>query len=146
MAGPKPFLDSRKEAREFPYNNQTQRKANPDKRKARSIQVNRFRYHRIAKYEFNRLCVDFHFFTLDKMAYFRKPKIIDISRELYYLRSLKEESEINNITGACKYTTKCFNLLIKDWKKYKFKTEQDVSRYIKIFALHHNLELSFIRQ
>lgn len=86
-------------------------------------------------------CVDFSRFTLIQKKVLKRVKLIDVRKELSALRKIKDKKELDNIKKACKHTTKCFNLLVKQIKK--FKHEQDIINFIKHYALENNLELAF---
>ncbi len=98
---------------------------------------------RISSYKIKRLAVNNSFFTLKHKEFFGKASFVDVSKDLLKIRSVKDESEIRKIRKACTYTVKCFNELIRAWKKKQFKHELDVVRFIKRFALDNDLGLAF---
>jgi Xaa-Pro aminopeptidase len=66
-------------------------------------------------------------------------KTRDVDGLLEDLRRTKTEEEIDRISRACKLTEKIFSKLLR----LKFKTEGELKRFLKIWALNFDCELSF---
>ncbi len=67
-------------------------------------------------------------------------KTRDASKFLEDLRQNKTKEEINRIKKACRITDKIFKSIINN---FKFKTEADIVKYIKIKALELGAEIAF---
>ncbi len=65
----------------------------------------------------------------------------DCSDYMNKLRSVKEPDELNFIRKACSHGDKCISSIIKDFKG--FKTEKDIERYIRRYALENDLGIAF---
>ena len=75
--------------------------------------------------------------------YFKKNKVIDVSRLCEKAREIKTEGEIKKIKKACKINGKIFNSLIKNIKNKKVKTELDIAGFIEKEAKKFGCELAF---
>ncbi|MBN2881057.1 M24 family metallopeptidase [Candidatus Woesearchaeota archaeon] len=73
----------------------------------------------------------------------QKIKIKDCSSIFNKLRITKRNDELEKIKKACNYTDVAFQEIIINLKNKKFKTEQDISLFLKTFALKNNIEISF---
>lgn len=68
-------------------------------------------------------------------------KYVDVESELLNLRAIKSNNEIELLLMANDLTVKCFEELVSNW--HKFSHENDAIRFIKQFALLHDVGLSF---
>ena len=64
----------------------------------------------------------------------------DVSKFLEGLRQAKTKEEIARIKRACRIADNIFKKIISN---FKFKTEKEIVRFMKIEALKHDTELSF---
>ncbi len=67
-------------------------------------------------------------------------RVGDVSGFLEGLRQVKTRTEVEHIRKACKTGDKIFKMIVSD---FKFKTEQDIVRFIKIEALKAGTEIAF---
>ncbi|MFH1917134.1 MAG: Xaa-Pro peptidase family protein [Nanoarchaeota archaeon] len=71
-----------------------------------------------------------------------RPK--DVGQDMQLLRAIKTGDEMVKIRKACRMTTDIFLLLIQGLKKGRFRTEGDISLFLKQKTLLAGCELAFI--
>jgi len=71
----------------------------------------------------------------------KKIKFVDVEKDLLMLRAVKTKKEIASLQKANSLTAKCFDDMMNKWNT--FSHESDAVRFIKIFALNHNIGLAF---
>ncbi len=59
------------------------------------------------------------------------------------LRQIKTKEEIKNIKQACKHTDNCFKQIVKKLKNKEFKSEKQIQKFIKKYAIEKELDLAF---
>jgi Xaa-Pro aminopeptidase len=89
-----------------------------------------------------RLCINSSHLTLDWLSVF-KIRLIEMCRELSYLREIKNKNELDLLRKANELTATCFNELIAAWKRKKFTHESQIVKFIDHFAVENNCKLSF---
>lgn len=70
-------------------------------------------------------------------------RFFDFSLGLQGLRTEKLAEEIRYFKKAARLTDLAFEGIVKGLRKGKFKTENDVKRFLQMFAFRHETELSF---
>jgi Xaa-Pro aminopeptidase len=97
-----------------------------------------------SQFKNKKIAADFKYVTL-ALQEESQGTFVDVSKALSQIRTKKTADELQKIKIACEHTVKCFNLLISflKTKKYSSLTEMDIVRFIKTYALDHDLELAF---
>ena len=71
----------------------------------------------------------------------RIARLVDVEEKLLEMRAQKTPAELVKVRKACNLTTKIINKLIKNLKK--FKTEEQILRFLKIETIKNDCELAF---
>lgn len=87
--------------------------------------------------------VNYDFITLRDKKNLNLKKTIDCSFELEELRSQKTNDEIKKIKTACKHVVNCWKQILKKLKNKELRTEKQIEKHIKKYALEKNLGLAF---
>ena len=97
----------------------------------------------LLKHNVKNIGINFEQLPIKYKDLFKEINMIDISDYLKDLRLIKTKDEINKIKIACEHTKKCYELIISNLRKQKYKYEKDIVHETKRYALENNLGLSF---
>ena len=95
----------------------------------------------VKKHKIRRVGIDNSELLVRQKSFLRKHfKTKDVSKFLEYLRQSKTKEELARIRKACRIADSIFKKIITN---FKFKTENDVVKFMKLEALKADAELSF---
>jgi len=93
----------------------------------------------------NRIGINKEVFTLllkdELKKYFKKSRLVDLRKELYKLREVKTEKEINIMRKGCKISDDILKKCFREFKK--FETEAEVKAFLEYEAKKKGCELAF---
>lgn len=87
--------------------------------------------------------INYNLMTMRDIEDLDLKKTIDYDEESQEIRQVKNDVEIQKIKTACNHTIKCWREIIQKIKQKELKTEKQILKHIKKYALKNDLELAF---